>query len=139
MSGFSPLAKLRLYPLTILGIEEDQTVFFSLEGNFCNLILPLLIGFMNQMGVNPKIGGNALKWMVKIRENPMKKWMIWGGFSHRTFFVGLKNGLHNGPKGGEQLFFFSQGCRPEKKNINSSSISEILDIRYLLPVSFFLP
>ena len=24
------------------------------------------------MGVNPKIGGNTPKWMVKIRENPIK-------------------------------------------------------------------
>ena len=33
------------------------------------------------MGVNPKIGGVfAPKCMVKIMENPMNKWMIWGGF-----------------------------------------------------------
>ena len=31
------------------------------------------------MGVEPKIGVvNPLKWMVKIVENPMNKWMIWG-------------------------------------------------------------
>ena len=30
------------------------------------------------MGVNPKIGGKNPKWMVKIMENPMNKWMIWG-------------------------------------------------------------
>ena len=26
----------------------------------------------------PKIGGVPPKWMVKIMENPMNKWMIWG-------------------------------------------------------------
>ena len=32
-----------------------------------------------QMGVEPKIGGvYPPKWMVKIMENPMNKWMIWG-------------------------------------------------------------
>ena len=32
------------------------------------------------MGVEPKIGGKPPKWMVKIMENPMNKWMIWGVF-----------------------------------------------------------
>ena len=32
----------------------------------------------SQMGVEPKIGGKPPKWMVKIMENPMNKWMIWG-------------------------------------------------------------
>ena len=31
-----------------------------------------------EMGVEPKIGGKTPKWMVKIMENPMNKWMIWG-------------------------------------------------------------
>ena len=34
------------------------------------------------MGVEPKInrGGKIPpKWMVKIMENPMNKWMLWGG------------------------------------------------------------
>jgi len=30
------------------------------------------------MGVEPKIGEKNPKWMVKIMENPMTKWMIWG-------------------------------------------------------------
>ena len=31
------------------------------------------------MGVEPKIGGLFTpKWMVKIMETPMNKWMIWG-------------------------------------------------------------
>ncbi len=30
------------------------------------------------LGVNPKIGVKTPKWMVKIMENPMNKWMIWG-------------------------------------------------------------
>ena len=34
---------------------------------------------MEYMGVEPKIGGFfPTKWMVKILENPMNKWMIWG-------------------------------------------------------------
>ena len=33
------------------------------------------------MWVFPKIVGKNTKWMVKIMENPMNKWMIWG-FSH---------------------------------------------------------
>ncbi len=34
-----------------------------------------------QLGVEPKIGGfYPPKWMVKIMENPMNKWMIWGYF-----------------------------------------------------------
>ena len=32
------------------------------------------------LGVEPKIGGKPPKWMVKIMENPMNKWMIWGVF-----------------------------------------------------------
>ena len=32
----------------------------------------------NPIWVFPKKGGNPPKWMVKIMENPMKKWMIWG-------------------------------------------------------------
>ena len=28
--------------------------------------------------VFPKIGGKPPKWMVKIMENPMNKWMDWG-------------------------------------------------------------
>jgi len=31
-----------------------------------------------QTWVFPKIGGKNPKWMVKIMENPMNKWMIWG-------------------------------------------------------------
>ena len=30
--------------------------------------------------VFPRIGGKPPKWMVKIMENPMNKWMIWGVF-----------------------------------------------------------
>ena len=30
------------------------------------------------MDVELKIGGKPSKWMVKIMENPMNKWMIWG-------------------------------------------------------------
>ena len=42
------------------------------------------MSFLNWMswlhlGVEPKIGVvNPPKWMVKIMENPMNKWMIWG-------------------------------------------------------------
>ena len=37
------------------------------------------------MGVDPKIGGfYPPKWMVKIMENPMNKWMIWG---EKTLFL----------------------------------------------------
>ena len=32
--------------------------------------------------VFPKIGGKPPKWMVKIMENPMNKWMIWGVFPY---------------------------------------------------------
>ena len=32
----------------------------------------------SHMVVEPKIGGKPPKWMVKIMENPMNKWMIWG-------------------------------------------------------------
>ena len=31
------------------------------------------------MGVSKNRGFPNLKWMVKIMENPMNKWMIWGG------------------------------------------------------------
>jgi len=32
------------------------------------------------MGVEPKIGGKIPpKWMVKMMENPINPWMIWGG------------------------------------------------------------
>ena len=36
-------------------------------------------------GVFPKIGGKLPKWMVKIMENPMNKWMNWGGFTTTIF------------------------------------------------------
>ena len=32
--------------------------------------------------VFPKIGGFPPKWMVKIMENPINPWMIWGDVSH---------------------------------------------------------
>ena len=34
------------------------------------------------MGVEPKIGGKTPKWMVKIMENPIFQWMIWGKTHH---------------------------------------------------------
>ncbi len=39
------------------------------------------------MGVEPKIGvnRNPAKCMVKTMENPMNKWMIWGGFTTPIF------------------------------------------------------
>ena len=38
--------------------------------------------FAFHLGVEPKIGVfYPPKWMVKIMENPMNKWMIWGGFT----------------------------------------------------------
>ena len=30
------------------------------------------------LDVEPKIGGKNPKWMVKIMENPVNKWMVWG-------------------------------------------------------------
>ena len=42
-----------------------------------------------QTWVFPKIGGKNPKWMVKIMENPMNKWMIWGEnplFSETSIF-----------------------------------------------------
>ena len=37
-----------------------------------------LVQVYQKLGVNPKIGVvNPPKWMVKIMENPMNKWMIW--------------------------------------------------------------
>ena len=49
------------------------------------------------MGVEPKIGGKPPKWMVKIMENPMNKWMIWGfshifGNAHIVTFMALLSG-----------------------------------------------
>ena len=40
------------------------------------MIEAFLVGI--HMGGNPKIGVFPPKWMVKIVENPMNKWMIWG-------------------------------------------------------------
>ena len=36
------------------------------------------MGRYEDMGVEPKIGVKPPKWMVKIMDNPMNKWMIWG-------------------------------------------------------------
>ena len=36
-------------------------------------------------GCFPKIGVGPQKWMVKIMENPMNKWMIWGVFPYFWF------------------------------------------------------
>ena len=44
-----------------------------------NLMMPMNFGF--NMGVS-KYRGGPPKWMVKIMENPMNKWMIWGVFTH---------------------------------------------------------
>ena len=46
--------------------------------NFVREIFLFLRPFF-YVGVEPKIGGfDPPKWMVKIMENPMNKWMIWG-------------------------------------------------------------
>ena len=37
-------------------------------------------GLSNYMSVSKNSGKTTPKWMVKIRENPMYKWMIWGVF-----------------------------------------------------------
>ena len=44
-------------------------------GNFQNV----------NLGVEPKIGVKPPKWMVKIMENPMNKWMIWGAHPYFWF------------------------------------------------------
>ena len=42
----------------------------------------LLITHTHYICMFPKIVGFPQKWMVKIMENPMYKWMIWGEFTH---------------------------------------------------------
>ena len=39
------------------------------------------------MDVSQNRGENPPKWMVKIMENPMNKWMIWGGFPGFPIFL----------------------------------------------------
>ena len=62
---------------------------------------------VNLWVLNPKIGGfDPPKWMVKIVENPMNKWMIWGyiplfletpmcifGWKQRDFFQKTETAL----------------------------------------------
>ena len=65
----------------------------KLEGNASRIHFQLLTGLPHypmfsfkipvgfespQTWMFPKIGGKPPKWMVKIMENPMNKWMIWG-------------------------------------------------------------
>ena len=45
-------------------------------GKSSNLVYSIYI----YIGVSKNRGGSP-KWMVKIMENPMNKWMIWGEFS----------------------------------------------------------
>ena len=42
-----------------------------------NMLLPRRV-FVPLGGCEPKNRGKTPKWMVKIMENPMHKWMIWG-------------------------------------------------------------
>ena len=43
----------------------------------------MLWEWLQNMGVEPKIGGKNPKWMVKIMvPNPMNKWMIWVVFPY---------------------------------------------------------
>ena len=42
----------------------------------------LIITHTHYICMFPKIVGFPQKWMVKIMENPMYKWMIWGEFTH---------------------------------------------------------
>ena len=51
------------------GIKKYRSALNKLLGS---------VGFNRILGVEPKIGGKPPKWMVKIKENPMNKWMIWG-------------------------------------------------------------
>ncbi len=44
-------------------------------------LVPHQQGHQKSTWMFPKIGGKPPKWMVKILENPMNKWMIWE-FSH---------------------------------------------------------
>ena len=50
-------------------------------------MLQKLVFMWVYLGVNPKIGGKPPKWMVKIMENPMNKWMLWGVLP--PLFLGL--------------------------------------------------
>ncbi len=52
--------------------------FRSWNHHFQGLWLLVLGSVHNIVGVKTKIGVFPPKWMVKIRENPMNKWMIWG-------------------------------------------------------------
>ena len=48
---------------------------------FAGAFLRRCWGVFGYVGVEPKIGGfEPPKWMVKRRENPMNKWMMWGVF-----------------------------------------------------------
>ena len=48
----------------------------------CDRSLVRVLLWPQKVGGTPKIGGFPPKWMVKIMENPMYKWMIWGVFTH---------------------------------------------------------
>ena len=59
----------------------DSESFIKSEISCIHLLLKLakdFFKFLPYMGVEPNIGGKPPKWMVKIMENPMNKWMIWG-------------------------------------------------------------
>ena len=62
---FQPLLVVKIH---ILGMQQRWS-----ENRRCLQSLPRKIWVLNQ-----KIGGFPPKWMVKIMENPINPWMIWG-------------------------------------------------------------
>ena len=82
------------------------------------------------MGVEPKIGVKPPKWMVKIMENPMNKWTIWGGtpiFGNTQITVTYL-----------KVRFVAEGPRQSSigaKEVPSKSISLFLDKSFIGKVS----
>ena len=66
--------------------------------------------FNTQMGVEPKIGGfYHQKWMVKIMENPLLRWMIWGTIIFGNTHIWLyqyPNRKHDFPSNPSSDLFF---------------------------------
>ncbi len=61
---------------------ETRSIWFQSHLAYKNFYWDLINpnSLDEQIWVFPKIGGKPPKWMVKIMENPMNKWMIWGVF-----------------------------------------------------------
>ena len=75
---------------------KTRHLFFGGLGNSFKMTIYFAMLWFDALPkwVFPKIGVFPPKWMVKIMENPINKWMIWGGKTPLFSVQHPKNGSH---------------------------------------------